>query len=183
MNFRSLGALAVHSGLMAVTVEEATALGVGEAAKILLTKTRSMFGHYHRGAGPFQGWPQLEDATKEERVRQGYTENEPLLRSGDLMRSYEMEHEGLTAGVGSAEEKALGQEIGVPGHNVPARSTLGLAFVSSERKGFGALNDIIGATLMYGGKGMVFARGAESLVGEDEGAQDDAEQGALGSML
>lgn len=128
----------------------ALSAGVRDAAKVIHKRTRAKFGHYQQGDGPFGSWPELKDATKEERVRQGYSANEPLLRSGDLMRSYEVAHEGLAAGVGSAEEKALGQEIGVPGSNVPARSTLGLAFVESERAGFGVLNEHIGSVLVYG---------------------------------
>jgi len=150
LNFPSIGAFVRHTATLEARMYSAVSLGVRDAAKVVHKRTRAKFGHYQEGDGPFSSWPELQDATKKERVRQGYSEDEPLLRSGDLMRSYTVEHEGLVAGVGSPLEEALGQEIGIPGHNVPARSTLGLAFVESERKGFGILNEHIGSVLVYG---------------------------------
>ena len=185
MEFPSLQALGEHALSMDGKTLSALSLGVYNAARTIHSATRKMFGHYQDGDGPFGSWPELADATKEERVREGYSANEPLLRSGTLMRSYELAagpRGSFSAGVGSPLPQALGQEIGIPGHNVPARSTLGIAFVKSERKGFGKLSAMIGATLMYSGTAVQFTQDFESL-DEAEVAQDETEQLALGSML
>src|SRR5579872_3525335 len=179
LDFPNMDALAAHALRLGPRLNGALALGVRNAARKIHSKAKAMFGHYQTGDGPFGSWPELQDTTKEERVRQGYSANEPLKRSGDLMRSYVIEQHGLTAGVGSPEAKALGQEIGVPGHNVPARSTLGIAFVKSEREGFGVLNELIGATLVYGGTRSPQALISRGMLGEE----DTLEEGGLAAGL
>jgi HK97 gp10 family phage protein len=68
------------------------------------------------------GWPELADATKADRIRQGYSENEPLLRSGALRDSIESEIliPGKLGEIGTDSPYAAAQEYGTS--TIPPRS-------------------------------------------------------------
>jgi hypothetical protein len=83
-------------------VEEALTI----SAEFIKEKVKEKFGHYQ------QGWEQLSEATKEDRVRQGYTPNDPLLRSGHLRSTVEMNVVGRSASVGSNDPIMIYQEKG-----------------------------------------------------------------------
>jgi hypothetical protein len=136
MEFAGFGELLEH---MAIVVESCDAVleqGLRAVTKSLLKDTREKFGEYQSGAGPYPDWMPLAEVTKNDRVRLGFPEDEPLLRTGDLRDSYYAEVDGLEGGVGSDEEKALAHEVGNPLKNLPARSTLGIAFAENEQKLF-----------------------------------------------
>jgi hypothetical protein len=116
----------------------AVVAGPTAAAFVVQRAARKKFGHYQGESGPFEAWPQLASSTKSERVRLGYTENDPLLRSGELRDSYKVESSGLMAGVGSTLGKAEGMEVGDPIKSVPARPVLGPAFAENEKEAFEA---------------------------------------------
>ena len=84
--------------------------------------------------GPFIGWEELHDTTKEERVKLGYTENDPLLRSGELRDSisHETDKSGEIAVVGSTLDKMVYLELGTK--YMAPRSVLGLAAWRSRKK-------------------------------------------------
>lgn len=154
MDFLNLGALARHAATISIKVDAALAAGVRGAAKVVLRRTREKFGEYQNQRGPFQTWPELTEATQAEREREGFTPNDPLVRTGELRDSYYTEAEGMTAGVGSDLEKAVGQELGIPDKNVPARSTLGMAVVDSEADAFGEIELELESVFSFGGVGM-----------------------------
>lgn len=108
--------------------------GLRLAAEAIHEKMDPMFGSYQSGAGPYPDWEPLKDSTKADRLTAGFTENEPLLRTGHLRESYQVRSGLMWAGVGSEEEYALVQEVGDPTNNLPARSTLGIAFVHAEQE-------------------------------------------------
>jgi len=72
----------------------------------LQKKVKEKFGEYQRG------WPELTDATKLDRVRKGYPENEPLLRDGTLRESVEVNVGDISASVGSNNPVMIYQEKG-----------------------------------------------------------------------
>lgn len=84
-------------------------------------------GFYQPAVGPFEAWAPLAESTKADRVRQGYTEDDPLLRSGELKESIESEVIGLAAIVGTKSEIGFWQEIGT--ENIPPRPFIGPAYV------------------------------------------------------
>ena len=136
--FHSFKHLAEFVEEMDELVPLAIAAGPIAAATIVHRATVKKFGHYQNEYGPFDKWEPLKKDTKSERVRLGFTEDDPLLRSGELRDSYEVKYSGLMAGVGSALGKAEGMELGDPIKNVPARSTLGAAFAENEAEAFEA---------------------------------------------
>lgn len=84
-------------------------------------------GVYQPAYGPFDAWVPLAESTKADRVRKGYTEDDPLLRSGELRDSIESEIVGLAAIVGTKSEIGLWQEVGTD--RIPPRPFLGPAYV------------------------------------------------------
>lgn len=152
MNFTDLGALARHAGSVAARMDLAINAGLKTAAKIVHMRVREKFGHYQEAEGPFPRWAPLTDATMAEREREGYPPNEPLLRSGTLRDSYETDAGHMWAGVGSALPQAEGHELGIPSRGVPARSTLGISLVESEKDAFDGLVLELGAVINLGGR-------------------------------
>ncbi len=96
-------------------------------------QAKAKIGLYQDEVGPFNAWSQLKPETQRERVRHGYTPNDPLLRSGDLRDSYSHEIAGDAAIIGSDSMIAVYQELGThgvgvdpeTGYHVPPRPVLG----------------------------------------------------------
>ncbi|MBB3175411.1 HK97 gp10 family phage protein [Endobacter medicaginis] len=64
--------------------------------------------------GTYDGneWPALAESTIADRVRRGYSPDEPLLRTGQLRDSIQHEVDGDTVTVGSGLDIAAYQELG-----------------------------------------------------------------------
>ncbi|WP_052696534.1 hypothetical protein [Pantoea sp. BL1] len=84
-------------------------------------------GVYQPAVGPFEAWSPLAESTKADRVRSGYSEDDPLLRSGELKSSIESEVIGLAAIVGTKSEIGYWQEAGT--EHIPPRPFIGPAYV------------------------------------------------------
>lgn len=84
-------------------------------------------GIYQPAYGPFDAWAPLAESTKADRVRQGYSEDEPLLRSGELRDSIQSEVVGLAAIVGTKSEIGFWQEVGT--EHIPPRPFIGPTYV------------------------------------------------------
>lgn len=107
---------------------------------------RAKFGEYQGAEGPFPAWAELADATKADRIAQGYPDNEPLLRSGETRDSFqhEVDHGGLELIVGSTDEKMSWFEFGTS--KMPARPVVGpAAFASRE-----LIQKLVGAAAVAG---------------------------------
>jgi hypothetical protein len=86
-------------------------------------KAKEKIGEYQKAAGPFAAWASLSPATIDDRVYQGYTPDDPLLRTGEMRDSIEHKVIGNEGHVGSDSDIAVWQELGTP--SIPARSFLG----------------------------------------------------------
>lgn len=102
--------------------------GLKEAAEIVEEEAKDRIGSYQSAAGPFKAWDPLEPSTRERRVSEGFTADDPLHRSGELQRSIEHSVGRNEAVIGSNNEAALPNEMGT-GH-APPRSFLGGALYS-----------------------------------------------------
>jgi len=69
-------------------------------------KARKKIGEYQ------PGWEQLADTTQADRLRQGYSENDPLLRSGELRDSISSEVGDMMVVIGSTDVNMVYQELG-----------------------------------------------------------------------
>lgn len=138
MQFSSFGAFADHITKLAHQHEKALKESLERIAVHVEKVAKEEFGHYQEAAGPFPAWPELAESTKEDRVRLGFTENDPLLRNGALRDSIKHEVKDLKAAVGSTSPVMVTQELGGEVHSpsgthiVPPRPVLGSALVRSK---------------------------------------------------
>lgn len=115
-----------------MAVPAAAVAALDTAARSIEAEAKSEIGSYQRdNMGPFAPWAELKAATQRERVRLGFTANDPLLRTGDLRDSISHETHGLEAVVGSDSQVMVWQEMGT--ETIPPRSVLGLAAQRRER--------------------------------------------------
>lgn len=142
--FNGFGTFATHLGRLALIGEEVTHHVTEEGAKIIQKDAKHRLGEYQDYTGPFNAWAELADSTKDDRVAKGFPANEPLLRTGELRDSIEIECHGDEAVVGSASDIAMYQELGTD-RGIPPRPFLGAAaFDSKVSIGVMAANTIVG---------------------------------------
>ncbi len=104
--------------------------GFERVGQIVEAEAKHELGTYQGAAGPFAAWAELADSTKDDRVRKGYTENDPGLRSGDMRESinHAADHDGAT--IGSDDDKMVYFELGTD--KQPPRSALGTAVIHKQ---------------------------------------------------
>lgn len=142
--FGSLLDMSHEFALLAPTMALELHHGLRKVAVKVENTAKSEFGTYQEEVGAFPGWPELAEATKDDRVRQGFSENEPLLRTGELRDSIEHQVEGLEAVIGSPDERMAWHEFGTA--KMPARPVLGPAVVRNKS----AIEKLVGAALVTG---------------------------------
>ncbi len=120
-----LGEMAVELLAMRVGVITELQHGLDKVLEKIEETAKGEFGEYQPNVGPFPAWAELAEATKADRAHQGFPENEPLLRTGDLQDSIEHERDGFEGVVGSKADIMLYHELGTA--NMPARPVLGPA--------------------------------------------------------
>lgn len=94
-----------------------------KSAEIIETEAKRSLGEYQEESGPIAAWAELADATKADRVQQGYPENDPELRSGALRDSIEKTIGSNEADIGSDSPIMEYQELGTA--KMPPRSIMG----------------------------------------------------------
>jgi hypothetical protein len=127
----SIGALAAAEGH-----------AMEQAAKVVEAHAKKIVGVYQTDTGQFPAWAELADATKDDRVRLGYSENEPGLRSGDMRNSIDHKAEHNEAVIGSDDQHMVYFELGTS--KQPPRSVLGSAVVQTEH----AITEILGSSVV-----------------------------------
>lgn len=135
---RHLDRLAAFAPEVIDSIAERAGEGIRDAAVAKL-------GHYQGASGPFEAWAPLSPWTQIDRQAQGFTANDPLLRSGQLSQAITMTvtHNGAVIGVkpgphtepnGHTEdvgEIAINMELGGV---APPRPFLGPAAFESKKK-------------------------------------------------
>lgn len=133
---RSLADLAALLQAKLATLPEAEHRGLDKGTAYLLERTREIPGHYQ------DGWPQLAESTQADRVKKGFTPNDPLKRTGALAESYERTVLSHTeAAVGSNLDLAEYHEAGTS--KMPPRPVLGASLAQNGQ----ATADKIGAVV------------------------------------
>lgn len=145
IEFRDIAAFIDHLARLEPAAEIARHAGLAAGAHIVQTEAKREIGHYQGATGPFGEWPELADSTKAERVEAGFTENDPLLRTGELRDSIGVAFDGDHAAVGSDLDKAVDMELGT--QHVPARSFLGGAAHRMEHRVVDAMASAVALAL------------------------------------
>lgn len=142
--FTSMNAFAAHLLVRQALVVAELRTGLKFVTTAIKDTAQAELGHYQSQVGPFEAWKELADATKEDRVSQGFTENDPLLRSGALKESINDEVVALDGYVGSDNDEAVWMELGTD--KAPPRSYLGPAVIHNED----LIKEVLGAALVTG---------------------------------
>ncbi len=142
--FQSLGAFAAHLVERQLETPVILHAGLEVVAAHIEKVAKDAIGEYQDAPGPFAAWPELADSTKAARLAKGYSENEPLLREGDLRDSITHEVRGLEAVIGSESDIAEYQECGTA--TIPPRPFIGPAAINSEQ----VILDVIGSATVVG---------------------------------
>lgn len=132
--FNGFGQFGKHLVKLAAMNQEFTDHMTETSADFIKKDAQLQIGAYQDQIGPYKAWDQLADSTKADRRSQGFPENEPLLRTGELRDSIEVSREGGTAVIGSKSDIALWQECGTPDakYPIPPRPFLGPAAFASK---------------------------------------------------
>ena len=128
----TLDAFLVFLRALPAAVEAAEHAGLEHAARLIEAEAKAELGHYQDAAAPFPGWAELSDVTKADRVQQGFSENEPGLRNGEMRDSIKHQVGDKESVVGSDDEKLVWFELGTS--KQPPRSVLGIAAVRNVEK-------------------------------------------------
>lgn len=130
--FSSLKDFAVFLGTLTAAQITAEHAALERAAKLVEKRAKEKIGEYQQAAGPFAAWAELADATKADRARQGFPEDEPGLRTGEMRDSIEHQVSATEAQIGSDDDKLVWFELGTA--KQPPRSVLGGAGVESAEE-------------------------------------------------
>ena len=115
-------------------LSEAPEAGLEAVGERLEREAKAILGTYQReDMGPLAPWAELADRTKDERVRAGYSENDPGLASGVMQESVKHRVEGNTVAIGTDDPHALYFEHGTV--KQPPRPFLSLAVWRHGREG------------------------------------------------
>ena len=121
--YKSFGALAREFEQNLRDIDAGFAVAMNKCAVAVEATAKSEFGHYQNdSANGWEEWAQLKASTQSERVRKGFTENDPLLRTGKLRDSVHHTAGERTFVVGSADPVMLYQELGT--QDIPPRAVL-----------------------------------------------------------
>jgi phage gpG-like protein len=150
--FSSFGAFARHLAVTAALGEEVTHHIAEKSAEIIKQDAQAKLGHYQESVGPFPEWAELADSTKADRLAQGFTENDPLRRTGGLADSIQTQVLGNDAVVGSEDPVARWQEEGT--ERIPPRPFLGPAAFGAKRP----ISEMAGKTIIAWVSGLGWKR-------------------------
>ena len=121
--FSSIGQFVAHLSGLAVEQHAVQHRALEKAAVLVEGHAKAKFGEYQPEGGGFVAWAELADSTKQDRVAQGFTENDPLLRSGATRDSISHKVSSDEAQIGSNSDILVYQELGTA--HIPPRSVLG----------------------------------------------------------
>jgi hypothetical protein len=127
MRDMTLTGFIAHLTVAQAMVNTTNRSALDQAARVVEREAKAIVGKYQTRAGPFAGWAELAQSTKNDRVRQGFSENEPGLRSGEMRDSIGRAVGRNEAVVGSNNEKLVRFELGTSKQQ--PRSVLGIAAV------------------------------------------------------
>lgn len=146
--FSSIGGMIAHLAVMDAELVLSLHHALKKCAVSIESTAKAEIGQYQSAVAPFAGWVELADSTKTDRVSKGFTQNNPLLRSGELRDSISHEIDALEAVVGSDSDIMVYQELGT--ERIPPRAVLGPAAIRNKNLIIRTLGHAAAEGLMYG---------------------------------
>lgn len=131
MEFDDLDNFADHLAMVVMpNIPKALEAGMEELGEEVVRIAKAKFGHYQRAVYKFPRWAPLSSVTRESRVAQGFSEDEPLLRTGATRDSIGYRVDGDDLVVGSSEPTMVYHEVGTK--TEPPRPVLGPALYEAR---------------------------------------------------
>ena len=131
IRFGSMSGFVAHLATLPAAIDTAEHAGLEAAAVLLQKEARDDIGVYQGAAGALPAWAALAPATQADRVRKGFTPDDPGLRTGAMRDSIERDVGEHHASVGSNDPRLVHFEFGTA--TQPARPVLGgVAFRHGE---------------------------------------------------
>jgi HK97 gp10 family phage protein len=132
--FGNIESFVEHLAVMEVAQAVSARRVLNRCGVIVERRSKEKVGEYQDQTGPFVAWQELADFTKEDRLKQGYTENDPGLRSGEMRDSigHALSTDSLEVQIGSNDQNMVYFELGTS--KQPPRSVLGGAMADSLTK-------------------------------------------------
>jgi phage gpG-like protein len=143
-NITTLANMAAHLAMADARILQGLHLALEKSAQKVEKRAKGKLGNYQDDNGMHPAWAELADSTKADRVNKGFSENDPLLRTGGLRDSITHETRGLTAVIGTDSDVAVYQELGTA--KIPPRPFLGAALYEE----LDAIKERLGHATVYG---------------------------------
>jgi len=159
--FKSIGAFAEYLATREVALHATLEVGLEVVAAKVQQTARAEIGVYQPEVGPFPAWAPLAEFTVNDRLAQGYSPDDPLLREGHLRESITHEVGPMEAVIGSDSDIAVYQELGTV--KIPPRPFLGPAVIHEEK----FIKETLGAATVaaFAGEEQAFLGGAYKFKG------------------
>lgn len=125
----SLGRFAAMLVVTSIAWREERKTVLGAVGKLLTRDMREQIGHYQPGVGNYSAWADLAESTEDEKARLGAPPDAPLLRFGDLAKSFRFSVEGEEVYAGSTDPIMEYHEFGTS--KMPPRSVVGPAVMKN----------------------------------------------------
>ncbi|WDZ97986.1 hypothetical protein Herbaro_09455 [Herbaspirillum sp. WKF16] len=142
--FDSFGKMATHLLTLQAGMALSLHKGLDEVVTAIQKTAKEEVGHYQGAVGPFPAWAPLAASTQADRVRRGFTADDPGLRRGDMRDSIKKEVALLEGVVGSDDQNLVYFEIGTD--KQPPRPVLGPAVEHNHEK----IVKVLGAAAVRG---------------------------------
>jgi hypothetical protein len=130
--FESFGEFASFLVKTAAMGEAVSEHALKQAATIIKEEAQDRIGSYQDAIGPYGAWANLAPSTIDDRIRKGFTPDDPLLRTGEMRASIEAVAHGSEAVVATPDVVALYQDQGTD--RIPPRPFFGPAAIASREK-------------------------------------------------
>ena len=144
IEYKTFGGMSRHFAKLAMMGNEVTDAIAEQIATHIRDEAKAKLGEYQGASGPFGSWTRLAQATMDERVLLGFTDDEPLLRSGQLRDAIDSSlqiggaaigvphgaHHGPRGEVEDVGDLAIRMEVG--DGRTPPRPVLGPAAFESK---------------------------------------------------
>ena len=145
----SLAGFMTHLAGVTMELKRGNHAAMERACQVVKAEAVREIGTYQDAAGPFSGWAELADATKDQRVALGFSENDPGLRTGEMRDSIQHHAEAAEGVIGSDDDKLVWFELGTS--KQPPRSVLGIAAAHKAEQVAKILGHGVVAHLLGGG--------------------------------
>jgi hypothetical protein len=120
--------------------------GLEQVGALIENTARAELGDYQGAVGPFPAWAPLSPAYEAEKGRSGYATPNPLVRTGEMLASFQHEVDPgrLEVIAGATDEKMLWHELGTA--KMPPRPVWGPAALRNGE----AIAKLLGAAAVAG---------------------------------